>query len=689
MPGLRLQERRRIVVLFLGVLSVALLLMTRIGWLQLVRGDRLNQRALGQRLRNIPVQAPRGSILDRHLKPLALSETVYSVYVIPAQVRNPLVVASQIAKITGQNPNDLFAKITQRVAVVWLKRRISPTQANAIRGLGLVGVDLAPESKRNYPYGALAGPVFGIAGIDNQGLEGVELYYDRYLLGHKGSIAIEQDARNQEMPYAIQRYQAPVPGDTLVLSMDRHVQTMAERTLDQVLIDTQAKAASIVIMNPKTGGILAMANRPSFNPNQYGTSTASERRNQVITNDIPPGSTFKPITASAALNSGVVTPTSRFFDPGFVKVNGVTVHCWRSGGHGSIDFSQVVENSCNVGFVDVGLKLGVKAFYKYLQSFGLTKPTGVDLPGEAKPIIPPARYVKPLDLATMAFGQTLAITPIQLTAAISAIADGGVWHKPHTVKEILSPTGQIVKRVGGGGRRILSKKAASEVANMMVQVVSKGTGKNAKVPGYLIGGKTGTAQDVINGRYVQGQYIASFVGFGPYPNPKVVVLLEINRPVGPYYGGQIAAPAVGELMHNLFQYYKIKPTDSASSALVQVPNVVHQNFLTARDALNQAGLRTRIVGNGSEIVGQLPYPGARVKVQDQVLLFTGGAPSPNRVQVPNLLGLDASQAAHLLTSLGLVLSMKGTGKIIQQIPVAGHWATKGDVVQVSGGPYGS
>lgn len=618
--------------MFLAGSLACLALLGRLFWLDTVHGVDLNLRAVGERMREVPLMAPRGYILDRSGRVMAASETVYSAYAVPAEVPHKDAVAPEVAGILDVPAKTVLKRLRQRVALVWLKKRLSPTEATAIRALGLRGIALAPQVKRLYPYGSVASDIVGFTGIDNQGLGGVELRYESDLKGKDGDIRVEYDAKNQRLANARTDYVAPVGGDSLVLTVDMGLQEMAEEDLRQAVTESGSRSGMIISLDAKTGGILALAVDPSFDPNRYGAYAVDRWRDEALSDTYPPGSTFKPVTAAAALAEGVVTPDTPFYDPGFVRVDGRAIRCWKGGGHGSETFTTVVENSCNVGFVETGLRLGTKRFYLYLKRFGILSRTGVDLPGEAKGLVPPSRLVKPVDLAVMSFGQTLTVTPMQLIDAIGAIANGGMRERPHVVSEIVSPQGHVVKRFGAEPvDRAVPSAVANEVMTMMEGVVSKGTGKNGQVPGYLIAGKTGTSQVLLNGRYEPGQYIASFIGFGPVPNPQVVTLVILDHPTGVYYGGQVAAPVFARYMARALPYLGIEPTEPETEIrmeedalpLTTVPRLKGESAPRALETLKAMGFHVRVVGPAAPYVaGTLPAPGERAQ-DGEVLVFEG------------------------------------------------------------------
>ncbi|MDA8345972.1 MAG: penicillin-binding transpeptidase domain-containing protein [Thermaerobacter sp.] len=670
------KQRRRIFAALLLVLLVCAALLVRTGYVMLVRGPELAHAGRSVRIRQVPVGAPRGQVITADGAVLAASKTTYALYAVPAQVKSPDLAAQALSSVLGIPADRLQGLLSRRVAIVWLQRRMTDQQVSEVRSLGIVGIGLAPQTAQVFPYGALAGATLGFTGIDNQGLEGLERTYDSALRGTSGSIGIEMDARNGPLPEPRVTYKAPVPGNSLVLTLRADVQRIAEEAAATARADTGAKAVQVIVMDTRTSAILGLAIDPSYNPASFGQYSTAQRRNTVVSDVLPPGSTFKAITTASALAAGVVTPQSPFFDPGFVRVDGIPVHCWKAGGHGAIDFGDVVAKSCNVGFVEVGLRLGVQRFYDYLKAFHVIGLTHVDLPGEARAIVPPQRLVKPIDLATMAFGQTLALSPIELISAISAIADGGIWHTPHVMKEIISPAGKVVQQWSDSGTRIVPQAAAQVAVNLLEGVVTRGSGRPAQIPGYKLAGKTGTAQAVINGRYVEGKYISSFVGFGPASSPQVAMLVEIFEPVGPYYGGQIAAPVVGRAMAQVLAALKIAPDVTPPTP---IPDLLGQTATQAQQALTSAGMRATLLGQGVRVTSQFPPAGAAVTPGARVLVYLGAG---GNVTVPQLTGLTVSQAGLILGRLGLILHVTGDGVIVQQEPQAGATLPRGAAVAV-------
>ena len=675
MPPTGTQRRRMLAALYL-VLTIVVALLVRTSFVMLVRGAELGNTARSVRLRQIPVGAPRGEIETADGVVLASSRTTYRLYAVPSQVKDRERVAAEIGAVLGVPAERLLRGLSQRMTFVWLARRLTDGQVADIRALHIAGLGLAPLAQRVYPNGAIAGTVLGFSGIDNQGLEGIELSYDGVLRGKNGSIGFEMDAYNHLLAQPRVSYTPPKPGDTVVLTLRSDVQRIALEAAETARQDTGARLVSVLVLDVRTGGVLGMALDPSYDPGNFAAYPAELRRNAAVSDVLPPGSTFKAITAASALAAGVVTPQSGFWDPGFVRVDGVPLRCWKRSGHGAIDFAGVVAHSCNVGFVEVGLRLGTQRFYDYLKAFHVLGSTGIDLPGEARSIVPPQGRAKPIDLATMAFGQTLALTPVSLIAAIGAIADGGIWHQPHLMKEIAAPDGKLVSRWQGAAERIVSEAPARTAVRLLEGVVKKGSGRPARIPGYALAGKTGTAQAVINGRYVEGRYISSFIGFGPARSPRVAMLVQIFEPVGPYYGGQIAAPVVGRAMARVLAALDVPPDVPEPKPL---PDLAGMSGDRAVRALRSIGLGAHLIGPGTQVTDQFPPAGAAIQPGSLVLVYLGAA---GQVAVPDLRSLSVDAAAQALDQVGLRLSVAGEGTVVEQEPAPGTRLPLGATVWV-------
>lgn len=688
--------RRRVVFLFFITLFVSLSLVGRLGWLQFVRGEELRTRALDLRMREVPVEAKRGIISDRNGRELALSVNVESVYATPLQVKNPGETAKKLAEVLEIAPEEILEKLQRASAFEWIKRKVDGDKAKRIRALGLKGIYLTMESQRFYPKKNLASHVLGIAGIDSQGLEGLEVVYDQELKGIPGKIIVEYDARGREMPQAIQRYVPPADGNNLVLTLDEVIQYIAERDLEKAMVSTQSKQGAVIVLDPKTGEILALANRPDYDPNRYNDFPTKNRRNFSISDTYPPGSTFKVVTAAAALEEGVTSLQDRYYCGGEIKVGSETIHCWKAEGHGSESFLEVIQNSCNVGFVNAGLRLGKDRFYKYVDAFGLTRPTGIDLPGEAKGIMLSPERMKTIDLAVMSFGQTLTVTPIQLVTAAAAVANGGVLMQPHLVREIRRPDGSLVREIPPVEvRRVLSPQTARDLRYAMEQVVAKGTGKAAYLADYSVAGKTGTAQKVVGRSIASDKYIASFVGFAPADDPRVAVLVILDEPVGDYYGGQIAAPLFASVVEDVLHYLEVPtrvtapPKGSETKEMkkpseVTVPNIVNLTAEQAQLELVTQGLSLEVTGSGPIILSQTPAAGSKVKVGTKVMGRREEAgTAPGTVTVPDLTGKTMREAAEVLGRMGLRLNVTGSGLARMQQPSAGSKVARGSIINVT------
>ncbi|WP_425060769.1 Stage V sporulation protein D [Sporomusa carbonis] len=683
--------RKRVAFLFLVISVIMIGLIGRLLYLQFYKSAWLSENAVDQRIREIPVEAKRGIIYDRHGRELAVSVSTESVYAIPAEIRNLEETAAKLAAILALDENNLKNKLKKRQAFTWIKRKIDSETARQVQLINLPGIGLTQESQRYYPHDNLAAHILGFNGIDSQGLDGVEMTFDSYLKGRSGSIVVEYDAKGREIPYASHRFVSPVEGNNIYLTIDLVIQQIVERELDRVMKETQAKAATIIAIDPRDGGILALANRPDYNPNKFSEFSPKLWRNIAVSNAYEPGSTFKIITTSAVMSEHIVKPDERFFDPGEVEVQGRNIHCWKHGGHGSQTFTEVVQNSCNVGFVNVGLRLGREPFYQYIDAFGFGRQTGIDLPGEAKGIMIDRPKATPINIATMSIGQSIAVTPMQLVTAVAAVANDGQLLRPQIVREVKDKSGQVVRAFQPDVvRQVIDPAIARQVKEILESVVSQGTGKNAYIEGFKIAGKTGTAQKVGAGGYLPDKYVASFVGFAPADNPQVAMLVVIDEPVGLYYGGQIAAPVFGAVMKDVLQYLKVSPAPAGSAkngdseGHVQVPSVINLSVPEAMKELEKAGLMPRIEESGDRVADQIPKPGSRMPIGGGVLLYTMTPRyAAGEVTVPDLTGRTPREASDMLAQLGLVINPVGAGgKVAKQDPLPGSKVLSGTSVSI-------
>lgn len=661
--------------------------------------ERFRQGGLNTRLRAIAVQAPRGAILDREGRPLAVSIGMYSVYAVPAQVVDRSGEARQLADVLGLPYERILERLSRPTASEWIQRKITDAQAEAIRRLRLPGIDLTVETERRYPKGALAASVLGFAGIDNQGLAGVEYAYDQQLRGRDGRIEMEYDAFNQRIPVGVRQYVAPIPGLTLRLALDENLQYLAERDLVRGVLSAGAKAGYVLMMDPRNGEILTMASYPSFDPNHFGDYDPSLWKNAMVSDTLSPGSVFKPITAAAALNEGVVTPDTGFYDPGSFTVPGigVAVHNWDSSGRGATTFRQGFIDSANVVFAQTGLRLGKERFYRYLEQFGLLTYTGVDLPGEGLGLVPPQAEATALDLAIMAFGQTLTLTPIAVATAMAAAINGGELYWPHVARGFYDAAGQLVRPVQPRlVRRVIRPEVSAILRDLMKGVVEEGTGKRAQVPGFWVGGKTGTTNKVVGGVVSTSHYIGSFIGFVPVREPRLLVYIAIDEPAGTPYGGWVAAPLFRAIVGDALAYLRIPPerqppADAAESPpppVVNVPNLINLTPADAHQRVAAVGLRLDVEGEGPRIRAQTPAAGVPVPAGTTVVGRAGPWPSVEAsfVTVPDLAGRTLEEAADLLARVGLVLDAGGRGVVRRQNPPPGTRVEGGSIVTLELGP---
>ncbi|CCO08719.1 stage V sporulation protein D [Desulforamulus hydrothermalis] len=695
--------RRRITGLFLLAAAFLSCIILRLAWVQIVKGDEYRQKGIINRMRDVPVEAKRGSILDRNGNELVTSVSADSVYAIPNHIKNPDEVAVQIAPLLGMDVNKVKTIITRKSRFEWLKRKVDYETSQKIKALKIEGIGFAEESKRYYKQETLAPHILGFTGTDNQGLMGMEAAFDEELKGIPGRIVIEHDAAGREIPQALHQYIPPSQGNNLVLTLDQTIQHFVERELDKIVVAHRPKTAVIIVMDPQTGEVLAMGNRPTFNPNKWREAPQQVwDRNPAIWYNYEPGSTFKIVTAAAALEENAVKPSDRFYCPGYIQVADRKIRCWKDGGHGSQSFEEVVQNSCNPGFIQTGLNLGKEKFYKYIRAFGFGQPTGIGLPGEAKGIIIRENDATNLNIATMSIGQSIAVTPIQLLSAVCAVANGGKLMKPQLVKRVEDQKGNVIKEYKPEMiRQVISAETARLTGQLLENVVFKGTGKNAFVEGYRAAGKTGTAQVVAErGGYASGKYVASFVGFAPVNDPKIAVLIMIAEPQGgAYYGGVVAAPVFSPLALDILRYLgvpeqknlpkpKTNPWEVEQERIeVAVPNVVNLPLDEAQKTLREAGLAFETRGQGRVVYGQIPESGALVLSGTTVILdLAGTADAKNKqgeqVSIPDLKGMTIREAGNLLESIGLKLEPVGSGLAVTQSPAPGQKLPRGSTVKV-------
>lgn len=563
-------------VVFALIFLMTGVLIGRLVYLMVFRSEYYVEQAKDLHERERDIKAARGQILDRNGVVLAANRTVCTISVIHSQVTDPETVIRVLTKELGIDEETVRKRVEKVSSIERVRTNVDKSVGDSIRAYGLAGVKVDEDYKRYYPYDTLASKVLGFTGGDNQGIIGLEVKYDDYLQGTNGKILTLTDARGVEIENAGESRLDPVDGNNLVISIDYNIQMYAEQVATKVMEQKQADHVSILIMNPQNGEIYAMANVPEFNLNEpfvlnYDAGTDMDAakkqellnqmwRNPCINDTYEPGSTFKIITASAALEQGVVTLNDNFFCPGYKIVEDRRIRCHKAGGHGAENFEQGLMNSCNPVFMELGLRLGADNFYHYFRQFGLLSKTNIDLPGEAATIMHSLDNIGQVELATMSFGQSFQITPVELATTVSSIINGGRRVTPHFGVKVQTPDGEDVEilqydQVDG----IVSEETSKTMRMLLEKVVSEGSGKNAKIEGYAIGGKTATSQTLPRSAH---KYISSFLGFAPAEEPTVLCLVIINDPQGVYYGGTIAAPVCKEVFENILPYLEIEKTES-------------------------------------------------------------------------------------------------------------------------------
>ena len=626
--------RIRIVVLFVTLLLIAVIL--KVFYIQVFQYQKLNSLANDLWQRNLPITPDRGLILDRNGQVLASNITTTSLYLVPNQIKNKEEVAKTLSEILGVSYEEMYKHVSKKTSIERVHpegRQLSFEIADKINSYNYDGVYLLKEAKRYYPYDDLLSHVLGYVGIDNQGLSGLELKYDEELTGTSGSIKYYSDAKGNRLNKA-EEYKEAISGNNVYLTIDLDLQQSVERELDNAVAKYNPEHALAIAMNPKTGEILAMASRPSYNPNEYQTYTQEVlSRNLPIWMTYEPGSTMKITTLSAAINEGVVNLfTDTFYDSGSINVDGATIHCWKSGGHGAQTFLNVVENSCNPGFVNLGFRLGKEKLFQYIKDFGFGEKTGIDLTGEAKGILFDLDKVGNVELATTAFGQGVSVTPIQQVRSVSAAVNGGTLYQPYIVKRVENATTkETISEVNPTAiRQVITEESSKLVRFALENVVAHGSGRNAYIENYRIGGKTGTAQKVNNGRYMVGNYILSFIGFLPADDPEIVLYVAIDNPKGvTQYGGVVAAPIAKAIFSSYIEMNNIpksketipKTYNWLDTKYSILPNVIGKTIKEANTILKD--YKIEYSGEGNKIIYQSPEPEYYVSDGSTVKLMLG------------------------------------------------------------------
>lgn len=642
-----LKLKRRIFMLMVIFIVMTGVMGGRLAYIQLVEGEKLQSLAKEQQTRDRTIAPTRGNIYDRNFNILAKSASVATIGVVHAQVTDPERVAKVLSEHLNLDYEETYKKVTKSVAFMRIATKVDKSIADEIRALNLPGVKVDEDSKRYYPFNSLASQTLGFVGKDNQGIIGLEVKYDSYLKGTPGKILMETNGKGQRREEEVEVRKDPINGNHLVTTLDLTLQQYAEQAIEKAVEMKGAKRGAIIMMDPQNGEIYALATKPDFNLNDpftindealassWDLYSAQEKqnylnqmwRNFTINDTYEPGSTFKIFTAAMGLEEGVVDENSPFNCTGSRTVAGRTIKCWRSPrSHGAENFVQGVQNSCNPVFMEVAERIGASKFYDYMIQFGFKSKTNIDLPGEAVGILHNKSNIGPVELATMSFGQSFQITPMQLLSAAAAAVNGGYKVTPHFGKEIIDDTGAVLTTFDyGKGEQIISTQTSERLKKILESVVSEGGGKKAYIPGYRIGGKTATSQKLPRG---SGKYTASFLSFAPAEDPKIMTLVIIDEPQGTYYGGTIAGPVMKEVLENALPYLGVEPSYSEEELKKEeVQKIITPNFrgLSLSDAkrcAEEAGIGVDIQGEGKVVISQFPLAGETVNKTTKIILYT-------------------------------------------------------------------
>ncbi len=717
----KVMVKNRMLLTMMVVVIVFIALTIRLSYIMFFKQDKYKALATKQWTSDVRINAKRGRLLDRNEKELAISANVYRVDLDLNTLRKDLEknglnmeqVAKSLSEIVKIEEKKVYEILTRplpngkpRGAAI-LKRRIEKDEADAIKAYtqqnNMMGIVISPDTKRYYPNGNFAAHLLGHTNSDGDGLTGVELYYNKYLAGIPGIKVSEIDQKSEGLPYKISEFTEPINGRDVILTLDKDIQYFADKLAEEALKDNEAKAVSIMVMDPNTGEILAMSNKPDYDPNNPWPTGVSDNetqkmwRNRVVSDAYEPGSIFKVVTATAAIDKGVLKSGETFNCGGGLTLGGRTIHCWKRTGHGPLDFQGIIKNSCNVGFMTLGERLGREGLNEYIYKFGFGEKTGIDLPGEAKGIVKATEKISVTDLATISFGQSNTTSAIQYMRAFNAIANGGKLITPHVMKEVIHYDAENNRVVDAtysnyNEKKNFNEKTMEEMRNHLEATVVSGGSSKARIDGYKIAGKTGTAQkiDTVNGGYAQSKYISSFAGMAPADNPKYTVFISIDEPnPSMYYAGQIAAPVGKKLFNDIFNYYGVKPQGSEAQVAeslkndIIVPEVRGATVKDAQKLLKEASLVYTVEGDGEYIAEMTPKPGYTVKEGSSIILHTStinGNNSNDVVVIPDLKGSTKEAAEKLLKELGLKVEFIGEGIVTDQSVSPGVEIKKGTTI---------
>ena len=727
-------SRRRLLIVCLCIVALGFgMVVYNLYKVQITQGDFYQQRAIAQQLRTTPITANRGTIYDRNGNTLAVSATVWTVLFSPHDIDDAEaeILADGMSEILGVDREFVIEKAKNKKNYYQIvKKKVEKETADKVIAFAaehkIAGVSLQKDSKRYYPYGSLGSSVLGFVNEENQGVYGIESYYNTTLSGTPGKVVAAKNAWGTDMPFSYQEMYDAKDGHSLVLTLDETIQHMLDKHLETAVVEHKVRnRAAGIIMNVKSGEILGMTTKPDFDPNEayeiadpaakaavealrgddeayqqaLNAARFAQWNNKCISEPYEPGSVFKIVTLSTGLETGAVVPSNHFHCPGFYMVGNVRKGCWKTAGHGDQDLAAAVRNSCNPAFMMVGQRIGAERFYDYFSNFGFTETTGVDLPGEAigsyhskKALTNPNDYEN--SLTSCSFGQTFKVTPLQLITAVAAAVNGGTLYEPHVVKQILDAEGNIVQNIEPNAKRqVISAETSAIVCQMLETVVTEGSGKNSYIPGYRIGGKTGTSEkiDLMN-KTGEDRKVLSFVGIAPMDDPQIACLVLLDEPtLVNEYGSTIAAPVVGSILADVLPYLgmeKVYTEEELKKLDVYVENQAGKVAHDAQSACTRTGLNARIIGGGGIVVSQIPAAGSTVPKGSTIMLYTDESAESDVVTVPDVIGKSGLVVNRLVLNAGLNIKITGVGienenaVAAKQTPAGGTEVPRGTVVTI-------
>ncbi len=719
--------KKRIVILLVLFSLLVIVLIARVGYWQIYKADWLKELAQEQWTRKINIFADRGDILDTNGNPLAISKNCYTVVLQPTLLKKQSekvsnseesaaayyeTLSNDLANILGISPDDVMSATAKNESQVILKRNVSDSQADAVRlltynyiivkegvseekSVDYSGILINDDVAREYPMGSFLTQVLGFTSVDGIGLEGIESRYNAYLKGTNGILKVETDRDGVKIADSIEERTEPIDGNDLQLTIDVTLQSFAESALDKCISEQNPESAICIVMDPNTGAVLAMATKPDYDnnlpPRDDIVLLRELTRNKAVANTYEPGAIFKLITTAAAIDSGITNIDSVYDCPGYRVIDGQKINCWTPDAHGRLDLAQALQNSCNTAFIDMAIDMNTDIFYDYIYDFGFDVKTGIMLYGEASGSIMAEKYVKKVDLAQIGFGQKISATPLQIISAVSAIVNDGYLMKPYIAEKIISPNGEIIEEYQFEQlRQVITETTSDTMLDLMYQIVEDGTGRNSRIPGYKIGGISGTSQKYDEeGQVIHDQYIASFVAVAPIDNPKLVVLIIADSPQsGAQYGSVAAAPYAKDFLEEALPYINILPNSSIIDTrnLTHVPDLTNMTIEQAKSKLADEGFGCISEGFGGKIVTQIPQAGEMIEKGSNVIVQLEQVNDYSQsflVEVPDLFGLTPTEAMELLNENNLMMRIVSSGNVVlEQSPAAGTEVYRGSQIAV-------